>query len=127
MTRRSALADASDGGERPHAGKTSTGAIGESDKVLQRPAQRRAHGAVQVKADGDVSEQRSLRGCSATRPEAADFGALCRCTPKGLAKIGGFGKSLDCHTERSPASSRYGRPALRGGFCFMGVSLAGLA
>src|SRR4051795_7832122 len=30
------------------------------------------------------------------------LGALCRCTPKGLAKIGGFGKSLDCYSEIFP-------------------------
>src|SRR4051812_43296183 len=30
------------------------------------------------------------------------LGTLRLCTPKGLAKIGGFGKSLDCQTEIFP-------------------------
>src|SRR5690242_9776163 len=71
MTRHGALADASGGGEGPHARKTSAGAIGEGDKVLQGPAQRRAQRAVQIETDGDVSEQRMPPGCSTTRPEAA--------------------------------------------------------
>src|SRR3954469_7476838 len=44
------------------------------------------------------------------------LGALCRCTPKGLAKIGEVGETLDCHTERFPGLGRICRPALPGGF-----------
>src|SRR3954454_22965938 len=54
-----------------------------------------AYGAVQVEGDGDEREQRSLRGCSATRPEAADFGHTLPVHAKGgLRKRRGLGKII---------------------------------
>src|SRR3954451_22887076 len=44
------------------------------------------------------------------------LGALYRCTPKGLAKIGEMREARCRQTHEFPASSRYGRPAFRGGF-----------
>src|SRR5215211_491639 len=48
-------------------------------------------------------------------------GALFRCTPKGLAKIGEVGEAHDCQIDEFPRPRRYARPALRGGFCYFGV------
>src|SRR4051794_23105326 len=56
------------------------------------------------------------------------LGALCRCTPKGLAKFGGFGKPLDCHTEKfSRPPAGMADPPFEAGFCFMGSGSLGLA
>src|SRR5215213_3185158 len=74
MARHGALGQAGDGGELAAARPALAGLVGESDEALQREVQMPANGAVQVEADGDVGEQKGLRGCSATRPEAADFG-----------------------------------------------------
>src|SRR4051795_8614850 len=51
------------------------------------------------------------------------LGAPCRCTPKGLAKIGEVGKDQSCQRMIFPGLGRTCRPALRGGFLLMGVSL----
>src|SRR5215213_2720537 len=63
---------------------------------------------------------KSLRGCSATRPEAADLGAPCRCTPKGLAKISEVGEALDRQILCFPGLGRHADPPFPGGFLLVG-------
>src|SRR4051794_21757140 len=67
---------------------------------------------------------RSLRGCSATRPEAAGVGRTSPVHAKGLAKISGFGKSLDCQIGEIPGFGRYADPPSRRGFLFAGSCVA---
>src|SRR3954447_3964752 len=56
------------------------------------------------------------------------LGALHRCTPKGLAKIGEVRKSRGCHTpEIFPGLGRYADPPFPGGFLLMGSGCLGLA
>ena len=83
MARHGALGQAGDGGELAAARPALAGLVGEPDEALQREVQMPANGAVQVEADGDVGEQKGLRGCSATRPEAADFGHTLSVHAKG--------------------------------------------
>src|SRR3954471_18230494 len=45
------------------------------------------------------------------------LGALCRYTPKGLAKFGEVGKSRYSHITRCSRPRPVCRPAFRGGFC----------
>src|SRR3954454_11632670 len=44
------------------------------------------------------------------------LGALYRCTPKGLAKIGEVGKALDRQIRYFPGLGRYADPPFPGGF-----------
>ena len=69
------------------------------------PPEARLQRTVQVKGDGDEWEQEGLRGCSATRPEAADFGRTLPVHAKGLAKIGEVGEAVDRQIFSSPASA----------------------
>src|SRR5215203_4361711 len=59
------------GGEGADGGEAPSGAVSERHEVLQCPVQMPADGAVEVEGDGDEWEQKGLRGCSATRLEAA--------------------------------------------------------
>src|SRR5689334_20184863 len=43
-------------------------------------------------------------GCSAPARKRLILGALCRCTPKGLAKIRGFGEADSRQTEQLPGN-----------------------
>jgi len=52
------------------------------------------------------------------------LGALYRCTPKGLAKIGEVGKYLDCHTENFPAPAGMADPPFEAGFALWGAGVA---
>src|SRR5690242_18617917 len=95
----------------------------ESGITVIQPRSRRAA------ADGAGSgidecncRQRSLRGCSATRPEAAHFGRTLPVARSGLAKIGEFGKSRGCHTVRGfrfPYLTGYADPPLSAGFAIL--------
>src|SRR3954463_4849720 len=76
---------------------------------------------------GTKGSKVSLLGCSAPARKRLTLGALCRCTPKGLAKFGEVEEALACADECFPASSRYGRPAFRGGFLLYGFWVLGLA
>src|SRR5688500_15293987 len=59
----------------------------------------------------DIESKAVPPGCSAPARKRLILGALCRCTPKGLAKIGEVGEALDCHTENFPGLGRICRPA----------------
>src|SRR3954452_20972826 len=52
------------------------------------------------------------------------LGALRRCTPKGLAKIGEVGKALDRQSDTFPASAGMQTRLFQAGFCLwvLGVS-----
>src|SRR3954451_24044558 len=63
---------------------------------------------------------RSLRGCGATRPEAADFGYTLPVHAKGLAKIRGFGEVLDRQIVGASELPDYADPPFQAGFCVMG-------
>src|SRR4051812_15546331 len=73
-----------------------------------------------------IANKGCLRGCSATRPEAADLGRTLPVHAKGLAKIRGFGEALDRQTESFPGN-RTMQTRLLGGFCDSGFWCRGLA
>ena len=66
-------------------------------------------------------------GCSAPARKRLILGALCQCTPKGLAKHWRFGEARRRQTTILPRLHRICRPAFRGGFCFSGFWCRGLA
>src|SRR3954469_13360930 len=55
------------------------------------------------------------------------LGALCRYTPKGLAKFGEVGKSRYCHIRDLPGPGRYADPPSEAGFAFQRFWCRGLA
>src|SRR3954451_20620921 len=55
------------------------------------------------------------------------LGTLHRCTPKGLANFGEFGKSLDASQRDSPASDGMQPRLFQAGFAISGSGCLGLA
>src|SRR4051794_31768969 len=102
MARHGAFGQAGDGGELAAARPALAGLVGEPDEALQREVQMPANGAVQVEADGDIGEQKGLRGCGATRLETRCPERTSPVARIGLAKIGEFGED----TDRQIISSR---------------------
>jgi hypothetical protein len=95
--------------------------VGEADEALHRPAQTRWERAVDVEMDGDVSEQRGLRGCNATRPEAALPGHNLPVARIGLANFGWVGEALSCHGKNFPRFAGIADPPLRRVLLFQGL------
>src|SRR6478752_5508386 len=108
------------GGKGPDRGEALAAAIGEGDEVLQCPVQMPADAAVQVEGDGDESEQKGLRGCSATRPEAASPGRTSPVASKGACFNGAVWGSSRLPERDFPGPRRKCRPAFRGGFLLYG-------
>src|SRR5215213_10151896 len=64
-------------------------------------------------------------GCSAPARKRLILGALYRCTPKGLAKLSGFGEALDRQIEsysRPPAGMA--DPPFEAGFALWGAGVS---
>src|SRR3954464_10534382 len=69
-----------------------------------------------------------LRGCSATRPEAADFGRTLPVHAKGACEIRrGRGISELRHPRDFPGPTGYADPPFEAGFAFLWVRCRGLA
>src|SRR5690242_13451935 len=55
------------------------------------------------------------------------LGTLCRCTPKGLAKIGELGEARSCDLPSFPVLAGYADPPPQAGFAILGFEYLGLA
>src|SRR3954471_1931925 len=97
--------------------------VGIADEALHRPAQAGLQRAVDVEDDGYEWEQSFLRGCSATRPEAADFGRTLLVHAKGACKAR-RGRGSSQSPDREFPGSPVCRPAFRGGFLLYGVRVS---
>src|SRR3954452_6417671 len=80
-----------------------------------RAIRARAH---RIVGSENRAERRKLRAkeppdCSATRPEAADFGRTSPVHAKGLAKIRGFREARCRQTDELPGQPDYADPPLR--------------
>ena len=114
----------SGGGKGPHGREAAPGAVGERHEILQCPVQMPADGAVQVDGDGDEWEQKGLRGCSATRLEAADFGHTLPVHAKGACEDSRFRGSSVSPNRSSFRATGLCRPAFWAGFAFQGFGVA---
>jgi hypothetical protein len=123
MSGHGALGQPSERGELPHARPASPSAVGERHKALHRPSETRLQRAVDVESDGDKGKH-GASGCSAPARKRLILGALCRCTPKGLAKIRGFKEARSRQTYRAFGQPDYADPPFPGGFLLYGFGVA---
>src|SRR5690349_10373643 len=89
-----------------------------------------ADGAVEVEGDGDEWEQKGLRGCGATRPEAARPGStspVARIGTCGIRRGGGSSWSPNDDLPRRAFLAGYADPPFEAGFALLGFGCRGLA
>ena len=115
------------GSELAHRRPAAAGTVGIPGKAGQQPAvRRRRQGGVILEWNGRRLKTRVASGVAAQPArKRLILGVLCRCTPKGLAKIGEVGEARCRQTYKSsPDFTEYADPPSEAGFAFQGSGFA---